>query len=200
MDTGILHTHHLLAVLLLVLVGAPIVFAQWAQRLKKIHMVLDSLLVLTGLYLLSKAPAAFATPYLVKYLLTLGAIGLAIVGSRRRNKRLSLAAFLLLAYVYGISLQRDLLLRSEEQRVAGIATQQVSMKEGRILYETLCIRCHGADGQAKYRKSPALHPIQNPDTNYWAAVIRGGKGMMPAHGYLTDAQVSSLIAYLRSWQ
>lgn len=200
MDTGILHTHHLLAVFLLVLVGAPIVFAQWAQRLKKIHMVLDSLLVLTGIYLLVKAPAALTTPYLVKYLLTLGAIGLAIVGSRQRNKRLSLAAFILLAYVYGISLQRDLLLRSEERRVATIAVQRVSIEEGQVLYETLCARCHGIDGRAKYRKSASLHPVQNPDTTYWAAVIRGGKGVMPAHGYLTDTQVSSLIAYLRSWQ
>lgn len=200
MDTGILHTHHLLAVLLLILVGAPIVFAQWADKLKKLHMVLDTLLILSGVYLLVKAPAAFATPYLVKYLLTLGAVGLAIVGSRRRNKRLSIAAFFVLAYIYGVSLQRDLLLRSEEQRIASIGTQRVSLEEGRQLYETLCARCHGADGRSKYRKAPSLHPIQNPDTNYWASVIRAGKGVMPAHGYLKDTQVSNIVLYLRSWQ
>ncbi|MCS6895262.1 MAG: c-type cytochrome [Bacteroidia bacterium] len=200
MDTGILHTHHLLAVLLLVLVGAPIVFSQWAQRLKKVHMVLDTLLVLTGVYLLLKAPEAFSPPYLLKYILTLAAVGLAIAGSRRNNKRLSIAAFFLLTYAYGLSLQRDFFLKSEAQKVEKLAVQAPSVAEGQKLYSVLCSRCHGSDGQAKYRKSPSLHPIQNPDTNYWAAVIRNGKGMMPAHTYLSDNQISSLIAYLRSWQ
>lgn len=200
MDTGILHTHHLLAVLLLVLVGAPIVFVGWAERLRKAHMVLDSLLVLSGLYLLTRAPSAFSLTYILKYVLTLGAIVLAIIGSRRRNKRLSIAAFFLLVYVYGISLQRDYLLRSEADRVKGIAATQVSIQEGRQLYERLCARCHGRDGRAGYRKSPSLHPIQNPDTTYWQAIIRAGKGVMPAHGYLDDLQIKSLIAYLRTWQ
>ncbi|MEN3040866.1 MAG: c-type cytochrome [Bacteroidia bacterium] len=200
MDTGILHTHHLLAVLLIVLIGVPIVFAQWAKAVRKVHMVLDSLLVLTGIYLLTKAPAAFSSPYLAKYLLTLIAVGLAVVGNRRNDKRLSVAAFVLLSYVYGLSLQRDFLLRSEEKQVAAIATQVISAEEGQKLYTILCSRCHGEDGQAQYRKSPSLHPIQNPDTNYWAAVIRNGKGMMPPHSYLSDRQVSSLIAFLRSWQ
>ncbi|MCX8112231.1 MAG: c-type cytochrome [Bacteroidia bacterium] len=200
MDTGILHTHHLLAVLLLTLVGAPIVFPKAGERLKKLHMVLDALLVLTGLYLLFKAPAALSAPYLTKYILTVAAVALAILGSRRRNKRLSLAAFLILAYGYGLSLQRDFLLRSEAQQVAHLSLSGVSVEEGKRLYERLCLRCHGVDGQAQYRRSPSLHPIQNPDTTYWIAVIRAGKGVMPAHGYLTDAQVSSIVAYLRTWQ
>ncbi|RMF50678.1 MAG: cytochrome c, partial [Bacteroidetes bacterium] len=55
-------------------------------------------------------------------------------------------------------------------------------------------------GRAQYQKSPSLHPVQNPDTLYWAAVIKNGKGLMPAHPYLTEAQVSSLVAFLRTWQ
>lgn len=200
MDTGILHTHHLLGVLLLVLIGLPLVLPTWAERLKRVHMILDSLLVLTGAYLLFKAPAAFAAPYIVKYALVLSAIVLAIIGSRRKNKRLSIAAFLFLAYAYGLSLQRDFLLRSEPERVKDISPSEIAIASGEKLYQTLCSRCHGKEGQAGYRKSPSLHPIQNPDTTYWAAVIRNGKGVMPAHPYLTDAQVSSLIAYLRTWQ
>lgn len=200
MEIGILHTHHLLGVLLLVLVGLPLVLPAWAKRIGKVHMVLDSLLLLTGIYLLFKAPAAFSAPYIGKYLLVLGAIALAIIGNRRQNKRLSLGAFLLLAYAYGLSLQRDFLLRSEESRVRTIAARSVSAAEGEQLYRTLCARCHGEDGNARYQKSPSLHPIQNPDTAYWAAIIRAGKGVMPGHPYLTDTQVASLIAFLRTWQ
>lgn len=200
MEIGILHSHHLLGVLLLVLVGLPLVLPTWAKRIGKVHMFLDTLLLLTGIYLLFKAPAAFSAPYVVKYLLVLGAIGLAIVGSRRQNKRLSIGAFLLLAYAYGLSLQRDFLLRSEETRVRSLAVNTVSVTEGEQLYRTLCARCHGADGKAHYQKSPSLHPIQNPDSVYWAAIIRAGKGVMPAHPYLTDVQLASLIAFLQTWQ
>ncbi len=200
MDTGILHTHHLLGVLTLVMVGLPIVLPGWATRWRLLHRVLDTLLLLTGIYLLFRAPAAFSGPYLTKYLLVLAAIGLAILGSRRKNKRFSMVAFLLLAYAYGLSLQRDWLLRSEEERVRHWASQAPSIEAGQALYQALCARCHGADGRAQYQKSPSLHPVQNPDTLYWAAVIKNGKGLMPAHPYLTEAQVSSLVAFLRTWQ
>ncbi|GIV25621.1 MAG: hypothetical protein KatS3mg026_1313 [Bacteroidia bacterium] len=200
MDTGILHTHHLLGVLLVVLVGLPAILPQWAARLRWVHMVLDTLLLLTGVYLLFRAPAAWTGPYLTKYVLVLAAIGLAIVGSRRKNKRFSMAAFLLLAYAYGLSLQRDWLLRSEAERVKDLSPEAASVEAGQALYTQLCARCHGADGQAGYQKSPSLHPAQNPDTVYWAAVIKNGKGLMPGHPYLTEAQVSSLVAFLRTWQ
>ncbi|MCX7606417.1 MAG: cytochrome c [Bacteroidia bacterium] len=200
MDTGILHTHHLLGVLLLVLVGAPIVLPTWADRLKKVHMILDTLLLLTGIYLLWKAPLALSAPYILKYILVIGAIGLAVAGSRKRNKKLSMAAFLLLAYGYGLSLQRDFFLRSDAARVASLAREEVSLEAGAELYRTLCARCHGPEGRAGYRKSASLHPAQQTDTSYWAAVIRAGKGVMPAHGYLTEAQISSLILYLKGWQ
>ncbi|MCS7152506.1 MAG: c-type cytochrome [Bacteroidia bacterium] len=196
MDTGILHTHHLLAVLLLILVGAPVVFPKGAASLKKLHMVLDTLLILTGAYLLFKAPGAFSPPYLLKYILTIGAIVAGVIGSRRGNRKLSIAAFFLLVYAYGLSLQRDFLLRSEKEQVKAIATQSVSIEGGKQLYQVLCLRCHGADGKAHYRKSP--HPMEHPDSNYQAHVIRHGKGIMPSHEYLTDTQVKSLLAYLRT--
>ncbi len=198
MDTGILHTHHLLGVLLLVMVGLPVVFPDWSRRLGRWHMVLDSLLLLTGLYLIFRAPAAFSPTAVVKYLLVAGAIVLAILASRKGNKRWNVLAFLLLVYVYGLSLQRDFLLRGEEPRVASIASV-ASIEAGAELYQTLCQRCHGADGRAGYRKSPSLHPAQG-DPTYWAAVIKNGKGVMPAHPYLSDSQIQSLVLFLQSWQ
>ncbi|MEN2992455.1 MAG: cytochrome c [Bacteroidia bacterium] len=200
MDTGILHTHHLLGVLLLLLVGVPVVFPKWSQKVRWAHAVLDSLLLLTGIYLLVRAPQAFAPTYLGKYALVILAIGLAILGQRRANKRLSIAAFFVLIYAYGLSLQRDWLLRSEADRVATWQAAEPSEALGQALYVQLCQRCHGPDGRAHYRKSPSLHPIQNPDTTYWIAVIRAGKGVMPAHPYLSDTQLQSLILFLHTWQ
>jgi mono/diheme cytochrome c family protein len=199
MDTGILHTHHLLGVILLVLVGMPVVFPNLRQKLGRWHMVLDTLLLLTGIYLVVRAPAAFSGVAIGKYLLVLGAIGLAIVGGRKNRKSWQVLAFLMLAYGYGLALQRDFLLRGEASRVKDIGQGTPSVAAGAALYQELCQRCHGGDGRAGYRKSPSLRPA-NGDPTYWAAVIKNGKGMMPAHPYLSDAQVASLVLFLQSWQ
>jgi mono/diheme cytochrome c family protein len=161
-------------------------------------MVLDSFLLLTGLYLLFRAPAAFSLTAVFKYLLVVAATGLAIMGSRKGRKSWNALAFLLLAYAYGMSLQRDFLLQSEEKRVLQVAGPP-SLEAGIQLYQTLCQRCHGADGRSGYRKSPSLHPAQG-DSTYWRAVIQNGKGVMPAHPYLTEPQIQSLVLLLSSWQ
>ncbi len=199
MDTGILHTHHLLGVILLVLVGMPVIFPNLRQKLGRWHMVLDTLLLFTGIYLVVRAPAAFSPVAIGKYLLVLGAIGLAIAGGRKNRKSWQILSFLMLAYGYGLSLQRDFLLRGEASRVKDIGQYTPSVEAGAALYQELCQRCHGGDGRAGYRKSPSLRPA-NGDPTYWAAVIKNGKGVMPAHAYLSDTQVQSLVLFLQSWQ
>lgn len=200
MDIGMLHLHHLLGVLLLLLVGTPLVLKHNQGWLKITRRIIESLLLLTGIYLMIKAPGAWSSAYILKYVLIVLAIGLSIAGSRLQKPLWTLGAFLLLAYAYGLSVQRDILLRSEEQRIRNIEVSQPSVEVGAQLYEQLCQRCHGSDGKAQYQKAPSLHPIANPDTAYWAAIIRAGKGVMPGHPYLTEAQLQSLIAFLRTWQ
>ncbi len=199
MDTGILHSHHFLGVILLVLVGVPVVFPDWARRLRRWHMVLDTLLLGTGIFLLFRAPAAFSSTALVKYLLVAAAIVLAILGGRLGRKSWNILAFGLLAYAYGLSVQRDFLLRGEESRLRALAVTTPSLESGQKIYGLLCERCHGADGRARYRKSASLRPAGgNPD--YWRAVITQGKGMMPAHAYLSPAELESLVLLLEDWQ
>ncbi|MDW8236005.1 MAG: cytochrome c [Bacteroidia bacterium] len=200
MDIGMLHSHHLLGVLLLLLVGTPLVLKRNPRWLQITRRVIEILLLLTGLYLIIKAPGAWSSAYVLKYILIILAIGLSIAAGRLQKPLWTLGAFLLLVYVYGLSVQRDILLRSEEQRVRNVAVSPPSVEAGAQLYEQLCQRCHGREGKAHYQKAPSLHPIANPDTGYWAAVIRAGKGVMPGHPYLTEAQLQSLIAFLRRWQ
>lgn len=199
MDTGILHSHHFLGVLLLVLVGVPVVFPDWARRLRRWHMVLDTLLLGTGIYLLFRAPAAFSPTALLKYVLVGVAIGLAIFGGRLGRKSWSVLAFLLLAYAYGLAVQRDFLLRGEESRVRALGISTPSLEAGQKVYNLLCQRCHGEDGRARYQKSASLQPASG-NADYWRAVIRQGKGLMPAHAYLSPAELESLVLLLEDWQ
>ena len=68
---------------------------------------------------------------------------------------------------------------------------------GRNLFERNCTHCHGDD--ARGDEGPDLYGLRKSD-NRIATIIKDGiKGEMPAfRKKLTDANVQSLIAYLRS--
>jgi mono/diheme cytochrome c family protein len=76
-------------------------------------------------------------------------------------------------------------------------------KFGEELYRTACAGCHANDGGGG--RGPA---IGTPDANAATVltdeqirgVIRVGPGAMPAWSRLTDAQVDSLVVYLRQLQ
>jgi mono/diheme cytochrome c family protein len=76
------------------------------------------------------------------------------------------------------------------------------------LYKAKCVMCHGATGlgdapagkalKAASFKDPAI--VKASDADLMAAV-KNGKGKMPPYnGKLTDAQIKSVITYIRSLQ
>lgn len=89
---------------------------------------------------------------------------------------------------------------------------------GKIVYNSGCIACHGAEGKGADPAStvfvrPHTFPdftrcdqtTPEPDGNYKAVILHGGHGfgfsqIMPAFGdILTDQQIDDVIAYLRSF-
>ena len=73
---------------------------------------------------------------------------------------------------------------------------------GEELVEQVCARCHG--GNLEGGIGPALGPGSNAAINLTdeqiAGVIRVGPGAMPSFRGLSDDQVASVIAFLRSVQ
>ena len=67
------------------------------------------------------------------------------------------------------------------------------------LYNVSCARCHGGDLEGGI--GPALDATSNTGLvltdEQIGNVIQVGPGAMPAFGQLTDAQVASLVDYLR---
>ncbi len=76
---------------------------------------------------------------------------------------------------------------------------------GQRLFNLLCTQCHGIDGYGS-PIAPALNNqtflSQTPDAAIQAIIAGGVSGTkMPSwSGYLTDADIAAVTAYLRSWQ
>lgn len=82
-------------------------------------------------------------------------------------------------------------------------------QQGRDIVNAQCIECHGVDGTGGTRKGPPLlHPMYRfdiyPDYHF-KRVMKEGRpehhwrfGPMPAQPQLSDAQTTSIIAYVRA--
>jgi cytochrome c6 len=91
---------------------------------------------------------------------------------------------------------------------ASIVTPAFAADSGPATYKAKCAMCHGVDGlgqtpagkamKAASFKDPAI--VKAPDSELIAAATNG-KGKMPAYkGKLTDDQIKSAIAYIRTLQ
>ncbi|HEV2324882.1 MAG TPA: cytochrome c [Terracidiphilus sp.] len=89
---------------------------------------------------------------------------------------------------------------------ASIVTPVFAQGSGAVTYKSKCAMCHGADGlgttpagkmmKAASFKDPAI--AKAPDSTLIAAVTNG-KNKMPAYqGKLTDAEIRSVISYVRA--
>ena len=82
----------------------------------------------------------------------------------------------------------------------------VAQGSGADLFKAKCAMCHGADGSAStgMGKSMGLKPLGSPEVQKMSdadltALITNGKGKMPAaKGKLTDAEISSVVKYVRT--
>jgi mono/diheme cytochrome c family protein len=78
--------------------------------------------------------------------------------------------------------------------------------DGAALYKAKCAMCHGADGAGltPMGKSMKLRDLRSPEVQKQTdaeltKVTADGKGKMPAYkGKLTDAEISALVAHMRS--
>lgn len=75
--------------------------------------------------------------------------------------------------------------------------------DGQTLYQNNCAVCHGVDGQGGVGVPLALDLFQAQSSDdYLALTIRHGRPgrIMPPFKQLSEAEVKSIIQYLRSWQ
>ena len=88
------------------------------------------------------------------------------------------------------------------------ALAQDAPDPGAVIYKSRCAMCHGADGLSNtpagkaFKSASFLDPaiIKKTDAEM-IAVVKTGKNKMPVFGdKLTDDQIKSVVAYIRTLQ
>ncbi|HEY2970952.1 MAG TPA: cytochrome c [Pyrinomonadaceae bacterium] len=120
-------------------------------------------------------------------------------------RRRILVMFTVKALVLGVLLASLYSVHSANLITAKSAAQ--NNVDAGVLFEKHCDTCHGKDGRAKTFKAKFNHARNLTDAKWQAEVsderlfnsISNGKGKMPAWGKkLSEAQINSLVAYVRS--
>ncbi len=91
---------------------------------------------------------------------------------------------------------------------ASLAAPAFAQNAGADIYKAKCAMCHGADGLGATPAGKAMKAVSFKDSAVVSApdaqlitAIKNGKNKMPAYaGKLTDDQIKSALAYIRTLQ
>ena len=90
-------------------------------------------------------------------------------------------------------------------RSANVNYSSSTAPDAASLFKSQCAQCHGRDGRAKTKRGRQTHTRDITNAEWQNDVsderifnsISRGKGKMPAFNKLSDAQVDSLVSYVR---
>ena len=194
MNAIILHTHVIVVTIFfliylvktfLLLSNAKEKLAFFSKKTKILEMVVSVLFLITGGILLVSLPQ-INTFMILKLVAVFAAIPIAIIGYRKGNKILATLAFLLIVAAYGLA----------EMSVKSPSVVATTSLDGKELYTTNCVKCHGADGKAGVMGAADLSALQADNASI-INTIKNGKNSMPAYGAnLSDAQIKALSDYV----
>ncbi|MCB9233027.1 MAG: SirB2 family protein [Bacteroidia bacterium] len=219
MDTGFLHLHvtvvslfllQLLAKVVLVAAKKDAFLEKNSKKLKLADMILGTLILVTGGYLLVKLlvtddPRGTAPYMIVKLFLVCISIPMAIIGMRKKKLVMLVVPLLLFGYVFAVAKTDDLMLRSSATKEAAAEKELASegtdpdLVRGQAVYSTRCQLCHGADGKLGFQGAKDLSQSELTDAQM-SEIVRNGKGVMPAvsERELSNEDIAKVIKYVRT--
>jgi mono/diheme cytochrome c family protein len=78
---------------------------------------------------------------------------------------------------------------------AGPGAPQANLANGKTVYESTCVFCHGEEAAGGHGGGPTLENMA--DAAAIAAIVNQGRNAMPSlRGALSDAQISDVSAYV----
>ncbi len=218
MAKGFLHLHITSVILFLLLytVKTILLLANKNELLDKVRaktkiadMVLGSLMVVTGAYLLTVIPK-IETYFYVKILVALASIPVGIIAFKKRNKVMAVILLIAFIYVYGVAETGSLTFKKErinlnEMAVTNTnadtilsANKENAIKNGQQIYNIVCIACHGMDGKLGVggAKDLSVSTLTHAEK---VNIITNGKGLMtPYKGQLSEQEIEAVTGYVDS--
>ncbi len=223
MSTGMLHLHITVVMIfmfsmifknILMLIGMNDTLAKFRAKTKIMEMVLGSLMLLTGGYLLYITQNL--APYMiVKIMILFAVIPLGIVGFNKHNKILVTLATLLLIYAYFISKTNSLTFNygtsqptnslieykgapaADSSTVGNIIDQNMQnvVSNAQPIFIEKCAACHGADGRMQANGAKDLTKSDKTLVQR-VKIISEGKNLMPGFKYqLSEQDIQALAVY-----
>lgn len=171
-------------------------------KTKVLDMILGTLILVTGFYLLFAAGGHPPTYQMVKVVLVLLAIPLGIIGFKKSNKVLASLSLLLIIYVYGVAETQSLNFQKPKLEVVeateGMSAEEVAIANGKNIYTVYCIQCHGEDGKLGLYNSGDLTQSTLPMEEA-INQITNGKGAMRAFGNeLNEEQIRQVTMFIQT--
>ncbi|HSZ71809.1 MAG TPA: SirB2 family protein [Cytophagaceae bacterium] len=222
MAKGFLHLHITVVVLFMIFFGYKLILlltnkkeklAAFRQKTKIVDMILGSLILITGGYLLYALHTV--APYLIgKLILTLVAIPLGIISMKKENKLLGVLTMVIFVYNFGVAETNSLTLQKEKiviqptvtmDTAASTATpdntileqnNEVALQNGKAIYVQVCSACHGQDGKLGVSGAKDLSQSKLTHTET-VLMIAKGKGLMQSYeGMLSEQEIEAVATYI----
>jgi mono/diheme cytochrome c family protein len=220
MAKGFLHLHVTVVTLFLLLyaIKTILLLLNKTEALDKLRaktkiadMVLGTLMLITGGYLLTIIPEV-KSYHVVKILVALSSIPVGIIAFKKGNKVLATVLLVLFVYVYGVAETKSLTfskpakleipkVEDEEPLDDAAATileqnSDVVLKNGKQIYNAACLVCHGKDG--KLGVGGAKDLTQSTLTHEEKVeLIKHGKGLMtPFKNQLSEQEIEAVATYV----
>ncbi len=224
MAKGFLHLHITVVVLFMLFFGYKLILlfankkaslATFRQKTKIVDMILGSLILVTGGYLLY-ALQSFE-PYLIgKLVLTLVAIPLGIISMKKENKVLGLLTMAIFVYNFGVAETNSLTFQKEKITIQqtpdvvkeGVDTastpanaildqnKEAALKNGKVIFTQVCAACHGQDGKLGIGGAKDLSQSKLKHEEVVQMVSKGKGLMQPYEGVLSEQEIEAVATYI----
>jgi cytochrome c553 len=226
MEKGFLHLHVTVVVLFMLFFAYKLFLllsnkkeslSSFRQKTKVVDMILGSLIIATGGYLLF-ATGNHESYIITKIVLTLAVIPLGIIGMKKENKVLAVLTMLILVYVFFVGKTRSIFLKKEKITIStnslaaspiakdmvakehAILNQNsdVALENGKVIFTQVCAACHGVDGKLGISgaKDLTLSVLSHEEV---IQTISEGKGLMQAYkDLLSEQDIASVALYVES--
>jgi mono/diheme cytochrome c family protein len=168
--------------------------AKFTKVVKVPEMIISVLFLITGVYMLTQIPA-INTLLIIKIVAVFASIPVAVIGFKKKKKALAILSFIMIVGAYGLA-EVSKKRASKPQAVENPTMDGAPhLADGKTIFESSCITCHGADGQLGLMGSPNLTTSEK-SIQERIEIITHGKGVMQAFGgQLTEEEIQAVATY-----